>query len=200
MKIREKFLITAVVIVLVVFGLAQYWDSAYWSFIIIGPLVLMGLYDYFQKKHAIRRNYPLLGRMRYVLESIRPEIMQYFVETDTEGRPLNRIFRSLVYQRSKKENDTAPFGTQMNVYRSGYEWMDHSMYAKNNVKDIEHANYPRIKIGGADCLQPYESSLLNISAMSFGSLSKNAVMARIKEPKWVVLPKIQAKEELVHTI
>jgi glutamate synthase domain-containing protein 2 len=183
MKAREKFIIISVIIIASILFIAQYWNPVYWSFIIIAPLIIMGFYDYFQKKHAIRRNYPLLGRMRYVLEGIRPEIMQYFVETDTEGRPLNRIFRSLVYQRSKKENDTTPFGTQMNVYRSGYEWMDHSMYAKNNVKDIEHSNYPRVRIGGKDCLQPYEASMLNVSAMSFGSLSKNAVMAMNKGAK-----------------
>lgn len=183
MKAREKFIIISIITLLAVIGIAQLWTPIYKSFIILVPLILMGLYDYFQKKHAIRRNYPLLGRMRYVLESIRPEIMQYFVETDTEGRPLNRIFRSLVYQRAKKENDTTPFGTQMNVYRSGYEWMDHSMYAKNNVKDIKHGDYPSIKIGGKDCTQSYESSLLNISAMSFGSLSKNAVMAMNKGVK-----------------
>ncbi len=183
MKIREKFIIISAILIVGIPLIAQFWQPIYWSFILIIPLILMGLYDYFQKKHAIRRNYPLLGRMRYVLESIRPEIMQYFVETDTEGRPLNRIFRSIIYQRAKKENDTMPFGTQMNVYRSGYEWMDHSMYAKNNVKDIKYSNYPRITIGGKDCKQPYKSSLLNTSAMSFGSLSKNAVMAMNKGAK-----------------
>jgi len=183
MKFREKFILISVIVLILVFGLSTIWQSILGSLVLFIPLILMGVYDMFQKKHAIRRNFPLLGRMRYVLESIRPEIMQYFVETDTEGRPLNRIFRSLVYQRAKKENDTTPFGTQMNVYRSGYEWMDHSMYAKNNVKDIKHTDYPRVKIGGKDCLQPYASSLLNISAMSFGSLSKNAVMAMNKGAK-----------------
>ncbi|MEE9350393.1 MAG: FMN-binding glutamate synthase family protein [Flavobacteriaceae bacterium] len=183
MKFREKFILLSIVIIAVVIAISQVWHPIIWSLIVIVPLVLMGVYDYFQRKHAIRRNYPLIGRMRYVLESIRPEIMQYFVETDTQGRPLNRIFRSLVYQRSKKENDTTPFGTQMNVYRSGYEWMDHSMYAKNSVRDIKDHQYPRVIIGGKDCLQPYSTSLLNISAMSFGSLSKNAVMAMNKGAK-----------------
>ncbi|MCD6176957.1 MAG: FMN-binding glutamate synthase family protein, partial [Candidatus Cloacimonetes bacterium] len=127
-----------------------------------------------QTKHAIRRNFPVIGRMRYLLEAIRPEIMQYFVETDTEGRPINRIFRTLVYQRSKKVNDTTPFGTQMDVYKSGYEWMDHSMYVQNTYEKHET---PRIKIGGKDCKKPYNACLLNISAMSFGSLSNNAILA-----------------------
>lgn len=141
----------------------------------------MGVFDIFQKSHTIRRNYPVIGRFRYMLESIRPEIMQYFVETDTEGRPLNRILRSLVYRRAKGENDTEPFGTQMAIYHSGYEWMEHSIYAKNNPKNI--GEFPRLKIGGKDCKQTYFSSLLNISAMSFGSLSKNAVLAMNKGAK-----------------
>ena len=141
----------------------------------------MGVFDIFQKSHTIRRNYPVIGRFRYMLESIRPEIMQYFVETDTEGRPLNRILRSLVYRRAKGENDTEPFGTQMDIYHSGYEWMEHSMYAKNNPKNI--GEFPRLKIGGKDCKQTYFSSLLNISAMSFGSSSKNAVLAMNKGAK-----------------
>ncbi len=179
MKIREKFILLSVSIILLFVVIAKFWPPVLWGFILFGPLILMGIFDMLQTKHAIRRNFPVIGRFRYVLESIRPEIMQYFVETDTEGRPLNRIFRSMIYQRSKKENDTAPFGTQMNVYRSGYEWMDHSMYAIN--KEIH--DFPRVTVGGADCKQPYEASLLNISAMSFGSLSKNAVMAMNKGAK-----------------
>ena len=181
MKVREKFVIVSIISVILILALYQFWNPILWTFLLVGPIILMGLYDIFQTKHTIRRNYPVLGRFRYMLESIRPEIMQYFVETDTQGRPLNRIFRSLIYQRSKKENDTTPFGTQMNVYRSGYEWMDHSMYCKNNPKEI--GTFPRVIIGGKNCKQPYSSSLLNISAMSFGSLSKNAVMALNKGAK-----------------
>jgi glutamate synthase domain-containing protein 2 len=134
----------------------------------------------FQKKHSILRNFPVIGHGRFLLESIRPEIMQYFVETDIEGRPFNRIFRSIIYQRAKGEIDTSPFGTQMHVYRSGYEWMDHSMYAKN-ISELNHN--PRVIFGGPDCTQPYSASILNISAMSFGSLSKNAIMALNKGAK-----------------
>ena len=181
MKVREKFILLSIILLILVIVTALFWQAILWSFIIIVPLILMGVYDVFQTKHTIRRNFPVIGRFRYTLEEIRPEIMQYFVETDTEGRPLNRIFRSLIYQRAKKINDTTPFGTQMNVYRSGYEWMDHSMYAKNNPKEI--GEFPRLLIGGKDCKKPYSSSLLNISAMSFGSLSKNAVMALNKGAK-----------------
>ena len=181
MKARELFILISIVVVIAIVGLSFLWTPILWSFVLIAPLILMGVFDMLQKHHTIRRNFPLIGRFRYVLESIRPEIMQYFVETDTEGRPLNRILRSLIYRRAKKVNDTEPFGTQMNLYHSGYEWMDHSMYAKQNPKEI--GKFPRLLIGGADCKQPYSSSLLNISAMSFGSLSKNAVMALNKGAK-----------------
>jgi len=109
-----------------------------------------------QKRHAIRRNYPVIGNFRYILESIRPEIMQYFVETDTEGKPIDRLMRSMVYRRAKNVIDTVPFGTQLDVYEAGYEWLNHSMYAGK----IQHADDPRVKIGGADCTQPYLASLL----------------------------------------
>ena len=181
MRVREKFILLSIIIVALVIITAQFWQPILWSFILLVPLIIMGVFDVLQTKHTIRRNFPVIGRFRYMLEDIRPEIMQYFVETDTEGRPLNRIFRSLIYQRAKKINDTTPFGTQMNVYRSGYEWMDHSMYANNNPKEI--GEFPRLVIGGKDCKKPYSSSLLNISAMSFGSLSKNAVMALNKGAK-----------------
>lgn len=181
MKAREKFILISTISILLIVGVAQFWSPILWSFTIVAPLIIMGMYDVLQTKHTIRRNFPLLGRFRYALEAIRPEIMQYFVETDTQGRPLNRIHRSLIYQRAKKVNDTTPFGTQMNVYRSGYEWMDHSMYASTIVKKEE--DFPRVLIGGKDCKQPYSCSFLNISAMSFGSLSKNAVMALNKGAK-----------------
>lgn len=181
MKARKYFIIIAIVTVLIILAISLVWTPFLWAFLLVVPLIVMGIFDIFQTSHTVRRNFPLIGRFRYLLESIRPEIMQYFVETDTEGRPLNRILRSLVYRRAKGENDTEPFGTQMDIYHSGYEWMEHSMYAKNNPKDI--GKFPRILIGGTECKQPYSSSLLNISAMSFGSLSKNAVLAMNKGAK-----------------
>lgn len=144
------------------------------AFVVFIPFILLGIYDMLQKSSAIRRNFPLIGRLRYFFESIRPEMMQYFVETDTEGRPFNRIYRSMIYQRAKKVNDTAPFGTQINVYRPGYEWIDHSIYA---VKASELDTDPRVMVGEGRCSQPYSCSIFNVSAMSFGSLSKNAIMA-----------------------
>jgi len=180
MKVREAFILLSVIITALIVFIAQSWPPVWWTMILFGPLIVLGYVDIFQPYHAIRRNYPILGHGRFILEKLRPEIMQYFVETDTEGMPINRMFRSLVYQRAKKVNDTTPFGTQMDVYRAGYEFMDHSMYAKhfNTAVDL-----PRVRVGGPDCTQPYDASLLNISAMSFGSLSKNAVMALNKGAK-----------------
>jgi glutamate synthase domain-containing protein 2 len=143
-----------------------------WVWITLGPLIGLGFYDMFQERRSIPRNFPVIGRMRYLLELIRPEIYQYFVESDTIGVPFDRDQRSLVYQRSKAERDTVPFGTKMNVYEPGYEWINHSMIPVHN----EPADM-RIKIGGPDCQHPYSASLLNISAMSFGSLSPNAILA-----------------------
>jgi glutamate synthase domain-containing protein 2 len=132
------------------------------------------LYDMYQSQKTIRRNFPLLGRMRYLLESIGPEMRQYFIETDLDGKPFNRLQRSLVYQRSKKEADSMPFGTQLDVYQDGYEWINHSIRAISFSNVDEN---PRVRIGSSQCEKPYEASLFNISAMSFGSLSKNAILA-----------------------
>src|SRR5690606_10243028 len=173
MKVSQIFITVSIVITLIIIGISFFWKPILWSFIVVIPLILMGIVDITQKKHAIRRNFPVIGRARYLLESIRPEIMQYFVETDTEGRPLDRVTRSMIYQRAKNVTDTVPFGTQMNTYEAGYEWMNHSMYAGKMKVDED----PRVMIGGEHCTQPYSASLLNVSAMSYGSLSKNAVLA-----------------------
>lgn len=180
MNVRKVFVVTSLFLTALIVTIAYYWPPILWSFIIILPLIILGLIDILQKKHTIRRNFPLIGRIRYILESIRPEIMQYFVETDTEGRPISRLFRNIIYQRAKKVNDTVPFGTQMDLYLAGYEWLDHSMYP--TLKENIDPN-PRITIGGKDCTKPYSSSILNVSAMSYGALSKNAVLALSKGAK-----------------
>ena len=150
-------------------------NPVYWFLMIIFlPLIVIGFYDMIQNTHTIRRNFPLIGRMRYILESLGPGIRQYFVETDLEGKPFNRQQRSLVYQRSKKQTDSNPFGTQLNVYDEGYEWINHSI---NAISFNEVDANPRIKIGSSQCEKPYSASIFNISAMSFGSLSKNAILA-----------------------
>ena len=174
MKPRQIFLLLSILVPLALVALSTWAPGILWLFLVVGPLIIMGYMDILQRKHTIKRNFPVVGRLRYLLESFRPEIMQYFVETDTEGRPINRIFRTLIYQRAKKANDTTPFGTQMNVYRTGYEWLEHSIYARH---PSEQEMDPRVIIGGPNCRHPYSSSLLNISAMSYGSLSKNAILA-----------------------
>lgn len=138
------------------------------------PLISMGLFDMFQSKQTIKRNFPLLGRMRYLLESLGPEMRQYFIETDTDGKPFTRLQRTLVYTRSKKQTSTQPFGTQLDVYDVGYEWINHSIKA---IPFKEVDENPKVKIGSSQCTQPYKASLFNISAMSYGSLSKNAILA-----------------------
>lgn len=130
-----------------------------------------------QRSHAIRRNFPVIGHFRYLLEEIRPEIQQYFIESNTDGAPFSREERSVVYQRAKGALDSLPFGTQHNVYAPGYEWISHSIMPKK----ISGAT--GTTIGGPDCTQPYEAAYLNISAMSYGSLSKQAVLALNKGAK-----------------
>jgi hypothetical protein len=125
-----------------------------------------------QTGHSIRRNFPVLGNLRYLLESIRPEIQQYFIESDSEGKPFDREQRSIVYQRSKDAVDTLPFGTRQDVYAPDYEYCAHSMWP---VTASEAAS--RVLIGGPDCKQPYNASLLNVSGMSYGALSENAILA-----------------------
>jgi len=128
----------------------------YWILGILLPFILIGFYDMFQSKHAILRNFPLIGRSRYMAEWMRPKLYQYFIEPDTEGAPIPRIFRSTIYQRSKKVTDTTPFGTQLNVYDEGYEWMNHSIAAIDS-KDLD--NDPRVRVGGPDCKKPYDLAI-----------------------------------------
>ncbi len=171
---RNDFKYFSVISITLTLAIAYYWQPFLWFFVVLMPLILLGIYDMYQTKHAIMRTFPLVGRGRYWMEWLRPKIYQYFVESDIDGRPFNRTERSIVYQRAKKEEDSTPFGTQLDVYEEGYEWMNHSIAAKG-YKDLNHD--PRIMVGGADCKQPYSASIYNVSAMSFGSLSTNAVLA-----------------------
>ncbi|MEE9438683.1 MAG: FMN-binding glutamate synthase family protein [Saprospiraceae bacterium] len=172
---RAFFSIISLLLVLGLFFGGHYiWSGFYWILAIIAPLIITGIYDMTQNKHAITRNFPLIGRSRFIAEWMRPKLYQYFVESDTDGKPIPRIHRSIVYQRSKKENATTPFGTQSNVYAEGYEWMNHSILPLN-YDQLKHDQ--RVLVGGPDCKKPYSLSLLNISAMSYGSLSANAIQA-----------------------
>ncbi|KAA2241407.1 FMN-binding glutamate synthase family protein [Chitinophaga agrisoli] len=170
----KRFLILSAVSLLLI-GVAGYFlNWVLWLLVLAVPLIVMGIVDMLQTKHAIMRNYPVVGRMRYWMEDLRPKVYQYFVESDTDGAPINRIDRSTIYQRAKRELDTQPFGTQFNVYAEGYEWMAHSIQPKD-FKTMDHD--PRVMIGSTECGQPYAASILNVSAMSYGSLSANAVEA-----------------------
>ena len=163
--------VSAVLLVLIGIG-AIVQPAILWALVILGPLMALGLYDALQSDHTILRNFPLIGRIRYLFEAIRPEIQQYFIESNVDAFPIEREFRSIVYARAKNQLETVPFGTQRDVYRIGYEWAPHSIAPVEPL-----AEPPRITIGGPDCALPYAASLLNISAMSFGSLSKQAVLA-----------------------
>lgn len=169
---RKLFYVSMVSVLIGVGGLSFFWPRVLYSMVVFGPLIVIGLRDVLQANHSIRKNFPVLGHGRYLMELIRPEINQYFVESNWDGMPFNREKRSVVYQRAKGQTDTLPFGTQSNVYELDYEWINHSLAPTPVLKEA-----PRVLIGGADCKQPYSASLFNVSAMSYGSLSKNAVLA-----------------------
>ena len=141
-------------------------------FAVFGALTLLGFRDLTQKSHAVLRNYPISAHLRFLLEEIRPEMRQYFFEFEKDGMPFSRDTRAVIYQRAKMVLDKRPFGTQLDVYREGYEWMHHSVAPKPHATEKF-----RITIGGPDCKKPYSASVFNISAMSFGALSPNAVRA-----------------------
>ena len=179
MTVRQKFVGASIVSIgLVLAASALISNSFLWLFLPLLPIVLLGVYDMHQSKHSILRLYPVIGHFRYLLESFRDEIQQYFVESDTEGKPIPREFRSLIYQRAKGTRDTRPFGTIFETNRNGYEWLNHSMQPKH-LTDFD----PRVKFGGPNCKKPYLASPLNISAMSYGALSKNAIMSLNKGAK-----------------
>jgi glutamate synthase domain-containing protein 2 len=135
-------------------------------------LTLWGLHDIVQTRHSLARNYPIFWAARYLFESIRPQIRQYLIESDTDGVPFDRKQRSLVYQRAKNTIDVEPFGTDRNVGATGFEWINHSIYP------APKPDQPlRVQIGGSQCARPYLASVLNISAMSFGALSAQAIRA-----------------------
>src|SRR6202051_313787 len=133
--------------------------------LIFGALTVLGIRDLTQKNHAVLRNYPISAHMRFLLEEIRPEMRQYFFESEKDGMPFPRDTRALVYQRAKMVLDKRPFGTQEDVYREGYEWMHHSVAPKPRAE-----SQFRVTVGGPDCTKSYSASVFNISAMSFGAL------------------------------
>jgi glutamate synthase domain-containing protein 2 len=179
-------LVSAFCTLLSLFGVVAF-GQGWLLFFVSAAFTLLGLRDLKQTRHAILRNYPILGHLRFLFEFVRPEIRQYFIESDGEATPFSRSQRSLVYQRAKGEPDNQPFGTHLNVGAQGYEWVNHSM-APTRLDSHDF----RIWIGGAPgtapaslepCTQPYHASVFNISAMSFGALSANAILALNKGAK-----------------
>lgn len=160
-------------VVLVVFVSMWWW----FALGLLGGLAILGVYDLLQTRHSVSRNYPILAHLRYISESIGPEVRQYFIEDDTEGRPFPREQRALVYERAKNINDYSPFGTELEVGEPGYEWINHSI-AAHRVEDVDM----RCEVG-ADRRQPYSCSLFNVSAMSYGAISPNAIRAMNKGAK-----------------
>jgi glutamate synthase domain-containing protein 2 len=139
---------------------------------ILTAIVVVGVYDLIQRKHSILRNYPLLGHARFALEALRPELQQYFIERNTDGRPYDRDTRTSIYERAKGIKDEQAFGTERDVTELGYEWLVHSIAPLDPPKEL-----PSVRVGGPDCAQPYDMALLNVSAMSFGALSGAALRA-----------------------
>ena len=187
LPVRYSFMaLCAFGVLLSLFSLA-FFSVGWLALIVCAALAGVGVHDLRQTRHAVLRNYPVIGHMRFLLEYIRPEMRQYFIESDSEAAPFSRAQRSLVYQRAKGEADNQPFGTHLDVGHQGYEWVNHSMApTKLPTHDF------RIWIGGQPgapspsaepCTQPYNASVFNISALSFGSLSANAILALNKGAK-----------------
>ena len=152
--------------------LAVWWPPARWTLLLTCPLFLLTLYDAVQRQHSLRRNYPLIARIRWLFEELRPFLYAYIVEGPFDGRPFTRAERDIVYARAKGELDSHPFGTELDVYSDEYEWMSHSIAPHD-----AHDRARRIRVGSKQCSQPYGAALLNVSAMSFGSLGANAIEA-----------------------
>tara|TARA_R110000751_G_scaffold271365_3_gene371426 strand:- start:23498 stop:25075 length:1578 start_codon:yes stop_codon:yes gene_type:complete len=169
---RMVFCAVSVVALVIVGSIAQVWPPFGWALVLVVPFILLGIFDMFWATHNVLHNYPVVGHLRYALEFISPEIRQYFVETNESGKPYNRLQRELVYARATGSDDTQPFGTQLDLMEVGFVRASHSLAPKK--VDPQQG---RIMVGGPQCKKPYSASRLNISAMSFGALSSNAIHA-----------------------
>src|SRR5688500_17742739 len=170
LSVRQLIAVAFASMYVVVLYLGIQNTAFFWLLLGVLPLQYIYFQNIRQPQHSILRNYPLLGYLRYFFESIRPELRQYFFESDLDGKPFNRRQRSIVYQRAKNEKQTVAFGMQANSMAPGYEWVAHSVYPVTiSEKDL------RVWIGNYQCLQPYHASIYNIGAMSYGSLSKTAI-------------------------
>ncbi len=170
-----RFLSIGVLVVLLVIAAAAaaIGSWAWWVIVaVLAFLVVVGIYDLTQHRHSVLRNYPVIGHLRYLLESLRPELQQYFIERNWDGRPFDRDVRSIIYERAKGIHGEQAFGTERDVGKVGYEYLVHS-----SAPLEQPSQPPRVQIGGPDCSRPYSMALMNVSAMSFGALSANAIMA-----------------------
>ncbi len=177
LPLRARFFVYTFVLLVTIVLLVELldWPRSLYAAIALLPFAAMtaiGTVDLLQTRHAVLRNYPLTAHIRFILEEIRPEIRQYFLESEKDGTPFSRDKRSIVYQRAKQALDKRAFGTQNDVYASGYEWLHHSIMPK----PVDSAPF-RVIVGGPDCGKPYSASIFNISALSFGALSSNAIRA-----------------------
>ncbi len=170
--IRRVLLGALLGVLALIFLLAPRQPWVLWLLAPIIPLAALGFYDALQRRHTVLRNFPIIGHGRYLMERIRPEIQQYFIDSNIDAYPIERELRAIVYQRAKGALETQPLGTQRDLYGVGYEWASHSMAAHPALQEP-----PRVRIGGDQCRQPYDASLLNVSAMSFGALSAPAIRA-----------------------
>jgi glutamate synthase domain-containing protein 2 len=169
---RKLFFTIGIIALMISLVSYFFYETGFILPVILALLLFIGFINITQHKHAILRNFPVLGYFRYFFEDIAPEIQQYFIERTTDGKPFSRNKRSLAYQRAKNISATTPFGTQLDINQSNYEGLKHSIFPAKVNEEL-----PRIIVGGSDCKQPYSASLLNISAMSFGSLSEAAIVA-----------------------
>lgn len=169
---RRLFYVFSAIALGATLALGWFWPPAFWALCVVLPVIALGIHDIRQTAHTLKRNFPVIGHGRYLMEILRPEIQQYFVESNVDGTPYSRELRSVIYQRAKGELQTVPFGTQRDVYRVGYEWLSHSLAPRPVAKEA-----PRVRVGGRDCTQFYDASYLNISGMSYGALGKNAILA-----------------------
>jgi len=169
---RNVLLWAPLLLTIAILALSSRWRWALYGLIVTVPLLALALLDLFQQHHSLRRNYPLSARFRWLFETLRPYLRSYIVESDLDGRPFSHDERALVYARAKDQVDAHPFGTELDVYSGEYEWLSHSIAPSTKVDRHE-----RVRVGTDQCSRPYEAARLNISAMSFGALSANAIEA-----------------------
>ncbi|NIR31480.1 MAG: FMN-binding glutamate synthase family protein [Gammaproteobacteria bacterium] len=172
MSMKQCLILGAVLANAAVAVAALWWGPILWLYLFVGPASVLMIHDLAQTRHSVLRNYPVIGHLRYQIEDLRHQFRQYLIESDADGLPFSHGQRAAVYQRSKDVSDVLPFGTIRDVYAEGYEWLEHAVVPRETL-----AEEPRVQVGNEQCARPYLASRFNISAMSYGSLSSNAILA-----------------------